>query len=305
MEQEKTNSICKFPEGRYQPGLIENQEAVEFSNTSVIGNNKSALTFKNPDPNKMFIGNKRFDQHLLDLGLGWVLSFKEFIKSLDFTAFIEKYPGGGNSPYHPALMFGLITFGIMKGVRSLRNLEELAKDSIACMWICNGIMPDFTTIGRFINLHKEILTDEFFEEITSKILEIVDSSVASLAGDGTVIQAAASSYKSLKLEAARLAAEKAEKESDDSPDDEKLQKKAELAKQVAEIAEKRAQKRRKKGDDPKRTRVSPTEPEAAIQPLKNKSYAPSYVTSIITTKERIIVGKNVDPTNQMGQASSG
>ncbi|WP_419591559.1 transposase, partial [Thiolapillus sp.] len=39
------------------------------------------------------------------------------------------------SPYAPRAMMGLILYGIMQGVSSLRQLERLARTDLGCMWI--------------------------------------------------------------------------------------------------------------------------------------------------------------------------
>ena len=52
---------------------------------------------------------------------------------------------------------GLILYGVMQGVRSLRELERLARLDLGCMWVTGDVAPDHANIGRFIVLHKNLL----------------------------------------------------------------------------------------------------------------------------------------------------
>ena len=100
-------------------------------------------------------------------------------------------------------MLGLILYGIMQGVSSLRALERLARVDLGCMWVTGGIAPDHANIGRFICLHEQIMAQDFFEALTRTILTKTATSTARLAGDGTVIEAACSHYRLLKEDAVR------------------------------------------------------------------------------------------------------
>ena len=64
----------------------------------------------------------------------------------------------GRAPYAPQLMVGLILYGVMQGVHSLRKLERLARLDLGCLWVTGGIAPDHANIGRFIVLHEAVLT---------------------------------------------------------------------------------------------------------------------------------------------------
>ena len=55
------------------------------------------------------------------------------------------------APYAPRLMMGLILYGVMQGVHSLRQLERLARLDLGCMWVTGGIAPDHANIGRFVD----------------------------------------------------------------------------------------------------------------------------------------------------------
>lgn len=296
--------------GKYHKGLFDEQSEGEVKSISFISENNRRATFKNPDPSNLYHFNKRLDEYLLSIGMDWVLVFREFIQSLDFTEIASRYKGGGNNPYHPAIMLGVILYGIMKNRFALRELEEMTKMDIGCQWIAGGTQIDFTTFSRFMTKHEDLLTDEYFELITMKVLSVIGKKVFTISIDGTVIQAAASRYKSLKLEAAKAEAEraetealKAEEKSNGKPEDIKLikelNKKTEHAAKVSEIAEQRADARKKKGRKAEDTQISPTEPDSAFQQMKDKSYASSYKPSVAASEDRIIVAKDVHATSEI------
>ena len=166
----------------------------------------------------------------------------------------------------------------MQGVTSLRALEKLARLDLACMWVSGGIYPDHANIGRFIVMHGESLTGEFFDALARSVFSKTNANSHCLAGDGATIEAACSNYNLIKEEAARLALEKARKQSEKEPENQKKQASFEQA-AVA--------------------KVSPTEPEAIVQKMKrNRGFAPGYTPSIQVNDNRVVVAQAVDPTNE-------
>ncbi|WP_074710352.1 transposase [Nitrosomonas eutropha] len=66
------------------------------------------------------------------------------------AGFKQRYAATGRAPYAPRGMMGLILYGIMQGVYSLRSLERFVHLGLGCMWVSNGVAPDHAIIGRFI-----------------------------------------------------------------------------------------------------------------------------------------------------------
>lgn len=256
---------------------------------------KVAVRFVKDEPREIWLGGRRLDEYLIEAGLAWVLQLREFLRSLAWGAFEQRYRGGGRPPYHPAAMMSLILYGVCKGATSLRELERLARVDLGAMWVCGGIAPDHSAIGRFLALHADLVTESFFEQLTRQVLRRTNGSVSELAGDGTVIQAAASAYRKLTEEAAKAAEDEARQQAAQNPEDEQAQRKAQQAEHVAEEISKRAAKRRESGKAATKVTISPTEPDAVVQRLKNqRTAAPSYKPSVLANKDRIIVGHAVD-----------
>ena len=260
---------------------------------------RPGVRFTEPDPRELYFGGLRVDEFLQSMGQGWTLKVRAFLLSLDYGPFAEKYKGGGRPPYAPVLMVGLVLYGIMKGVSSLRDLEVLARVDLGAMWIAGGIAPDHSVLGRFLNLHREVLTESYFEDLTRKVLKETGGDAKSVAGDGTVVQAAASRYGTLKAEAAAQAAREARERAEQDASNVALAARAKQAELGAKVAAEREESRRANGRESKGGVVSPSEPEAVIQPLKTHAVAPSYKPSILANDQRIIVGCTVEPSSEI------
>jgi transposase len=258
--------------------------------------------FLNPDPREIWIGRKPLEDHLRGCGQSGTLVIREFLQGMDWETFESRYEGGGRPAYHPALMVSLILFGILEGRSSLRGLETIASMDARCWWLSGGVHPDHSAICRFLGLHREDLTETFFEDLTRKVVGRLGKTDGTLAGDGTVVQAAASRYKRLQAEVAleqiRERAKQAEAAAKEKPEDSRLQREAERAGQLVSVIQKRQEARqanRYKGE----LQISATEPEAAIQPLKSKEYRPSYRPSILAREDRVVVAKAVHATSEV------
>ena len=195
---------------------------------------------------------------------------------------------------------GLILYGLLKGVSSLRGLEELARLDLGGMWISGGLCPDHATFGRFIQRHDEQITGGFVAMLTKAVLKHSEGNVTVVAGDGTVIEAAVSRYGNLKQEALESALREArEKSSEASP---KAQQRVEQLKAAREELARRAESRRSHGKDPGALQINPVDPEAMVQPQKDKTWRASYKPSVLANEQRIVVGWGVDAGSETAVA---
>lgn len=257
---------------------------------------RGKVVYLNPDPRGIWLGCRLLEDHLRECGEAEVLLVREFVGGLSWESFQNRYLGGGRPAYHPAVMVSLILFGLMHGRSSLRELEKIAQMDVRCWWLTGGLQPDHTAICRFLKLHEEDLTESFFEELTREVIRRVGSH-ATLAGDGTVVQAAASRYRRLQQEVALEQAREARRQAQAQPEDQDLQEQAAAAEQVAQVVQQR-QEARKKSRRRGEIQVSPREPEAVIQPLKNKVFAPAYRPSVMANGDRVVVAQGIHPTSE-------
>lgn len=258
----------------------------------------SGRRFVTGNAEAIFIGPTRLKDYLKQAGQKTPFIVADLLDQQDWSAFEERYAAVGRAPYAPRPMLGLILMGVMQGLHSLRELERLARLDLGCMWVTGGIAPDHANIGRFIVMHEESITKEFFESLTRSILKATGSSGNNrLAGDGTVIEAACSHYNLLKSEALKEKVAQAQKDQDDDGGDGESQ--TPLDKQIVETYQQRALARKRSGSSLDTLSISPTEPEAMVQRLKrSRGLAASYKPSVLANEDRIITAMEVDPSSE-------
>ena len=261
----------------------------------------SGRHFKQGDAKAIFLGMTPLEDHLRQAGVVAPFIVADLLDAQDWTPFEERYASTGRAPYAPRAMLGLILYGIMQGISSLRALERLARVDLGCMWVTGGIAPDHANIGRFICLHEQIMAQDFFEALTRTIITRTATSTIRLAGDGTVIEAACSHYRLLKEDAVRNRVSEAQARLQQVPLEQqgKAQQQLDKALDCEQHFDARVAARRRNGKRLDTVRVSPTEPEAAMQKQKRgRGFAPAYIPSILANEARIIVAHALDPTSE-------
>ena len=154
-----------------------------------------------------FVGEQGLAEYLEAHQQGWVVKLKVLVSEFDYTQFYGRYKDdGGRRPIHPRVMLGLIVYGITQGKWSLRELERLARMDLGAMWMSGRVQPDHSTIGKFIQLHAQLLSEQFFTTLVKQLVRKLHLSAGTVGLDGTVIAAAASHYRMLRAEALRAAA---------------------------------------------------------------------------------------------------
>ena len=260
---------------------------------------ESGRRFVTGDPRGIFLGTTRLEDYLLQSGQTDPFEIAKLLDAEDWREFEARYASTGRAPYSPRLMLGLILYGVMQGVHSLRELERLSRLDLGCMWVTGGISPDHANIGRFIVLHEESITTSFFESLTRAVLGKTGSTSERLAGDGTVIEAACSHYRKLKAEAIRARAEAAEDALKNDPDDPGAQEEKADSDRYLKVLDEREKSRKRSGRSLDTLMISETEPEAMIQPAKRgRGMAASYKPSILANENRFITALALDPSSE-------
>jgi transposase len=257
------------------------------------------VQFVAPDPCAIFINQVRLDEHLQATGLKTPLRLRPFLEALSFAEFEASYRPGGRPPYAPRAMVGLMLYGILQGISSLRDLERCARSDLGCWWLTGGIMPDHSVIGRFVQQHRTLLTEAFFEQLVRQVLRVTGSGTAMVAGDGTVIEAMASRFRLVKEEALREAVEAARHAAAVQPDSALTQARFARYEAAQRHFEARQAQRAAQGKDPASTQIHPREPEAVVQPQKNsKDFRASYKSSVLANEARVILACAVHPSSE-------
>jgi len=258
----------------------------------------SRIRFEDPDPRLIRINELPLEEHLKQMGQKTPLRTRALLERVSFAGFEASYHASGRPPYAPRAMVGLILYGIMHGVSSLRDLERLARLDMGCWWISGGIAPDHSIIGRFVQRHAELLTQEFFKELTQQVLKATGSNTQVLAGDGTVIEAAASRYRLMRAEALAQALADAREQAQAEPSETK-QRQVQQLEQAQAVVEQRISERRAHGKDVRMLLIQPLEPDAVVQPQKDKQrFRASYKPQVLANEARVIVACDVHPSSE-------
>ena len=257
---------------------------------------KQAPRFEEPDPRLIRINEQRLDQLLEQVGQHAPLKIRAWLGQMCFSEFEQAYPPGGRPAYAPRAMLGVILCGIMQGISSLRELERFARTDLGCWWVSGAIMPDHSILGRFIQRHGGLLSEQFFDQLTHKVLKLTGSGTGVVAGDGTVIEAAASRYRQMRAEALaqalQAAREAAQGEAEAGARVEQLQR-------AQSILDSRREEREARGKDASGLSINAREPEAVVQPQKDKQrYAASYKPSVLANDKRVIVAAQVHASSE-------
>lgn len=256
-------------------------------------------TFIELKRDELFLGMTRVDHYLKQAGLTAPLKVANLLDQLSWHEFEARYAKTGRAPYSPKSMVGVILYGVMQGTHSLRGLERFARQDLGCMWITGGICPDHASLGRFIVMHEQSFMNGLFESITRQALKATASKGQTLAGDGSIVEAACSYYKLLREEAIKEQSDAVKKQLEVGPLPKKQQAKAELALHTQRSFDERKKARLDKNRDPSTLAISPVEPDAMVQPQKRKrGKATSYKPSILANDKRVITAHQVDPSNE-------
>ena len=277
------------------------------------GGAATAIRLVESEASRIMLGGVRLDEHLKAMSIHWPFTVARLLGEQDWAPFLARLSPNGRPGYAPWAMVGLVVSGLLKGVTTLRGLEQLARSDLAVMWMTGGICPDHSVIGRFVLLHAETLSDSFFAGLTASVLKATGSDLSVLALDGTVIAAAVARLGTLKAEALAASLEKAEAKSaaakaaaaeacaaDREQAETAAAKAAARVEQLAgaqAVLDERIAARREKGKDAKGLSIHPDEPEAVVQPQKDKrTYAPSYKPVVLANRARVVVAADVHPS---------
>lgn len=200
----------------------------------------------------------------------------------------------GQPPIHPKVIAGAILYGIHKGIRTSRSLEEALAVRNDFRWLAQGRSLDHTTISKF-RVKNAALIKELYIQIALVARSLGYLPLATLGFDGTRMRAnnrrsGSRTPDALKAAKAELAAKFDELNEKialaDQDDEERLGKdyRAELDKELADVEHRSkkvgaalAELQRLEAEDLKvPNRLPITDPESRIMPNKEGGYAPNY-----------------------------
>ena len=122
----------------------------------------------------------------------------DLIPELDLSSIYGAYDGsrGGQPPYDPRMMVGLLLYAYCEGVTSSRRIERATYDSVAYRVLSVDQHPDHDTISWFRQRHLEALSG-LFTQVLRLCRKAGLVKLGHVALDGTKIQGNASKHKAM------------------------------------------------------------------------------------------------------------
>ena len=227
----------------------------QISCSGEVGQALDEEQFETDAAGDFYIGDQRLDEYLKANQQGWVIRLKVLLSELDYSAFVRLYRDSDSRPIHPRVMLGLIIYGIIQGKWSLRELARLALMDLGAKWIVGRLRLDHSTLGKFIQLHEQVLSETFFTALIKQLVSKLHLTAGMLTMDRNPIAAAARHYRMLRAEASREVS---------------------LSEQVGRMLAERRATREFRGCDGEATVRAPAELEAAVQPSNHGPVGPGY-----------------------------
>ena len=122
----------------------------------------------------------------------------DIVGQLDLSSIYGSYDGskGGQPPYDPRMMVGLLLFAYCEGITSSRKIERATYDSVAFRVLSLDQHPDHDTIAAFRERHLKALSGMF-----TQVLGLCQKGglvkLGHVALDGTKVKANASKHKAM------------------------------------------------------------------------------------------------------------
>ncbi len=229
----------------------------------------------------------------------------EILRALDWSAWEQEYDGRrGQPPIPPWVMAGVILYGLMRRIRSSRQLEYACTHNIDFLWLAEGRTLDHDTICKFRSKFQEPLKG-LFKDVGRLAMRMGLIRLVEVAFDGTRVKANASRLHTWTAERVEAALRELE------PQIEKMLHEAEAADGAdatwwgegqprdlpAELAD--AQKReeklrelleqlrqsdaaRKKDGIKSPAQLPKADADSSVMPNKEGGYAPNYTPTAAT-----------------------
>ena len=123
-----------------------------------------------------------------------VRALEQILRDLDWSSWTLEYNGRvGQPPIPPWVMAGVILYGLMRRIRSSRQLEYACGNNIDFIWLAEGRSIDHDTLCKFRTRFKEPLK-QLFKQIGRIAMTMGFVRLLEVAFDGTRVKANASRH---------------------------------------------------------------------------------------------------------------
>jgi transposase len=244
-----------------------------------------------------------------------VRMLEEILLALDWTAWESRYARQkGQPPIHPRVVASVLLYGLLRGVRSSRQLEYLCNHSLDFLWLTQGHALDHSTLCKF-RRHWQTQLKDLFRRVCRLAQAAGLVRLGEVMFDGTRVKAhnarnqtataASLQERFAQLEAweAELQSRLAALEAGDVADGQVYAPSETMTRLPQDLADAQARRarlqaaqrkvqeldeaRRQSGVDPQKhpAQVCLSDPDAQVMPNKEGGYAPNYTPTVAVDAE--------------------
>ncbi|RRJ26945.1 IS1182 family transposase [Lachnoanaerobaculum gingivalis] len=144
------------------------------------------------------IGQQKINFSLYELSLpndDPVYTLKKVMEDLDFSGLLANCSDKGRTGYNPIMMYAVITYANMRGIRSIDRIVDLCERDIAFIWLTQGRKPKR---DAFYDFKSKKLTSGILDDLNYQFMRRLQKegfvTLKELFIDGTKIEANANRY---------------------------------------------------------------------------------------------------------------
>lgn len=116
------------------------------------------------------------------------------VDQMDLTRLLSRYPGGGTSSYHPAMLLKVLFYAYADHIYSSRRIAKASRENIHFLWLTGNTPLDHMTINRFRGERMNGIIEEIFAEVLELLATQGYVKLEEYFMDGTKIEANAGKY---------------------------------------------------------------------------------------------------------------
>ena len=124
-----------------------------------------------------------------------VYTIKKVMEDLDFSGLLANCSDKGRTGYNPIMMYAVITYANMRGIRSIDRIVDLCERDIAFIWLTQGRKPKR---DAFYDFKGKKLTSDILDDLNYQFMRRLKKegfvTLKELFIDGTKIEANANRY---------------------------------------------------------------------------------------------------------------
>ena len=124
-----------------------------------------------------------------------VYTLKKVMEDLDFSGLLANCSDKGRTGYNPIMMYAVITYANMRGIRSIDRIVDLCERDIAFIWLTQGRKPKR---DAFYEFKSKKLTSDILDDLNYQFMRRLQKegfvTLKELFIDGTKIEANANRY---------------------------------------------------------------------------------------------------------------